>query len=90
MLTNERIYREGFLDAMRQCGSLAVDVPDGDIKLSHDWRNTIQRCYAARHYDLEYHESGAKLHQFMTKLITDEAKVWDENRELRKLLKLTK
>lgn len=77
-------YTDGFLDGMRYSGHLLADVEDVHLNLTDECKHAIQDAYVKRNYLLS--GRGAKMHSFITRLITDTRQLEEENARLRSLL----
>jgi hypothetical protein len=86
-MTQEKIYREGFYDGMRNSGKLAVDVGDDEVQLSHDWKIALRKCYEARNYE-EGKSPIAIYHKWYSDLADDYACLQKELTTLQELLKV--
>lgn len=52
-MNKEKIYRDGFVDGMRNCGFLLVDVKDESLELKEEWKQAIQEGLEKRNYSHE-------------------------------------
>lgn len=86
MLTEEKIYREGFLDGMRNSGKLVVDVPDHELHLSHDWKVAIIDAFKARNYTQKKAEGIKIMHEMITNFVSENSELTARVHELEQLL----
>lgn len=86
MIKLETAYRHGFLDGMRNCGHLVIDVEDKDLWLSDTWLEAIETGYKNRNYkDKDLYRE--EYYTFLRQQITEVNELTKENDILRGLLK---
>lgn len=81
------IYRQGFLDGMRNSGKLAIDTTDDEIYLTGDWITAIERGYRLRDYE-NAPDTLAKYHRWYREAITQKQEVEIELEDTKELLRL--
>ena len=87
MIQLETAYRHGFLDGMRNCGRLVIDVNDKDLWLSEDWLLAIQEGYRNRNYGKREDEGRAKTYKFIREQVLEIVQLKETITELRRIIK---
>lgn len=87
MIQLETVYRHGFLDGMRNCGRLVIDVDDKDLWLSEDWILAIRESWLKREYRKRDEEGRSKTYLFIKELVLEIEQQKETIKELRRLVK---
>lgn len=87
MIQLETAYRHGFLDGMRNCGRLVIDIEDRDLWLSEEWHVAIRGGYKKRNYSEREDEGRSKTYKSIREQGIEIVQLKETITELRRIIK---